>query len=375
MASADGGKRDSVSRELIQAAYRFDFFQAVRLLEHRLRDDESSRAARDAGAQGQGVGRDLRPRDEAVRFRAQPSLSFPAGAIAEIRQPPLSPETPAGPRPAEMVVTFLGLTGPSGVLPRHYTELLLERGREKDYALRDFLDLFNHRLISLFYRAWEKYRWLVAYERSRLDGPGTEPDLATGGLYCLVGMGTARLRGRLEVDDEVFLHYSGHFAHFPRSASALESLLSDHLDMPVRVLQCRGQWLHLDPDDRAVMPTMRDPDGQNNQLGLNVVVGDRIWDVQSKFRLRIGPLTWRQFRSLMPNGAALRPLCQITRTYVGPALDFDVQPVLMPEEVPPCRFSSDPEEGPYLGWNTWTPTAVTPSCLPVDDAVFQIEAI
>ena len=85
---------------------------------------------------------------------------------------------------------FLGLTGPSGALPRHYTELLLQRIREKDFSLRDFLDLFNHRLISLFYRAWEKYNWPVAYERSQLDNPGGEPDPVTRSVYCLVGMGT-----------------------------------------------------------------------------------------------------------------------------------------------------------------------------------------
>jgi len=364
-----------VNRELFKAPYRFDFFQAVRLLEHRLREQERSGGARDSRPEGQGVGRDLHPGDEGVRFRAQASLGFPAGAISEIRRVPLSPDAPPGPHPPEMVVTFLGLTGPSGVLPRHYTELLLQRIREKDYTLRDFLDLFNHRLISLFYRAWEKYRWPIAWERSQLDDPAMEPDLATRGLYCLDGLGTTGLRGRLDTRDEVFLYYSGHFAHFPRSALALESLLADHLDMQVQVLQCQGQWLHLDPDDQALMPSARDPEGRNNQLGVNLVIGERIWELQSKFRLRLGPLTWRQFCSLMPNGGALRPLCQITRTYVGPALDFDVQPVLKPGEVPPCRFTADAEEAPYLGWNTWMPPPATPSSRPIDDAVFQIETI
>jgi type VI secretion system protein ImpH len=274
-----------------------------------------------------------------------------------------------------MIVTFLGLTGPAGVLPGHYTELLLQRIRERDYSLRDFLDLFNHRLISLFYRAWEKYRWPIAYERSQLDDPLKAPDLATNGLYCLTGLGTAGLRGRLDADDEVFLYYSGHFAHFPRSALALESLVGDHQEMPVQVRQCQGQWLHVDPGDQAAMPSVREPEGRNNQLGVNLLVGERIWDVQSKFRLRIGPLTWREFRSLMPNGRSLRPLCQITRTYVGPGLDFDVQPLLKVEEVPRCRFTSDPEQGPYLGWNTWMPLPAVPSSSSLDDAVFQIEAI
>jgi type VI secretion system protein ImpH len=375
MASADGRERDSVSNELFKVPYRFDFFQAVRLLELRQRECKGARRAREGQSEGHGVGHDHFPGQEVVRFRSIPSLSFPAGSIHEIRKPPAGPDAVPGPRPPEMVVTFMGLTGPNGVLPRHYTELLLQRIRDKDYTLRDFLDLFNHRLISLFYRAWEKYRWPIAYERARLDDPAGEPDLATFGLFCLVGMGTLGLRRRLEVDDEVFLFYSGHFAHFPRSASALESLLGDYLDMPVWVLQCQGQWLDLDPDDQALMPSALQPAGRNNQLGVNLVVGERVWEVQSKFRLRIGPLSWCQFRSLMPNGPALRPLCQITRCYVGPTLDFDVQPVLKPEEVPACRLTSDLSEGPYLGWNTWMPFPTVPSPRPVDDAVFQIPTI
>jgi type VI secretion system protein ImpH len=375
MASADGRERDSVNRELFRAPYRFDFFQAVRLLEHHLREQTRRGGARDSHPAEHGVGRDVHPMDEVVRFRAHASLGFPAGALSEVRLVAQSSKSSLRGHPPEMVVTFMGLTGPNGVLPRHYTELLLQRIRERDYALRDFLDLFNHRLISLFYRAWEKYRLPITYERAALDDPAGQPDLTTNGLYCLVGMGTNELRGRLETDDEVFLHYSGHFAHFPRSALALETLLAEYLDMPVQVLQCQGQWLHLDPDDQALMPSWREPRGRNNQLGVSLVVGERVWEVQSKFRLRIGPLSWRQFRTLMPNGRSLRPLCEVTRTYVGPTLDFDVQPVLRFDEVPPCRLSSDAEEGPYLGWNTWMPSATSLSARHRDDAVFGIDTI
>lgn len=149
-------------------------------------------------------------------------------------------------------------------------------------------------------------------------------------------------------------------------------MLADYFEMPVAVLQCQGQWLTLEPEDHALMPSPARPEGQNNQLGVSLVVGERIWDLQSKFRLRVGPLTWRQFRSLMPNGSALRPLCQLTRFYAGPTLDFDVQPVLRPEEIPPCRLSPDPDAGPYLGWNAWMPRPITASSGLVDDAVFQI---
>src|SRR6202012_4572062 len=98
------------------------------------------------------------------RFGAHISLGFPASQIQDL----LRPKNPDD--PSRMIVTFMGLVGPSSALPRYYTEMILERARKKDFTLRDFFDLFNHRLISLFYRAWEKYRVLSAYERAEVRG-------------------------------------------------------------------------------------------------------------------------------------------------------------------------------------------------------------
>ena len=174
----------SVSERLLREPYRFDFFQAVRLLE---------RLEAEQGRSCYPVGHDRLPAQEAVRLRALPGLSFPAGEISQIR-----PRDTQGNDnlPPEMIVTFMGLTGPAGVLPQHYTTLLLQRLRSRDTTLRDFLDLFNHRMLSLFYRAWEKYRFPLAYERSRLDKGGTinqetpaDSDLFGQGLYALVGLG------------------------------------------------------------------------------------------------------------------------------------------------------------------------------------------
>ena len=269
MAFPDGRESPDLSRDLARVPYRFNFFQAVRLLEHRQRErargTPPARASRRPGRS--------RPGDRLLP--RLPSLSFPAGAISQIREDVSDAGSDRAFPPSELIVTFLGLTGPSGVLPRHYTELVIERLRERDSSFRDFLDLFHHRLISLFYRAWEKYRLPFGYERSQFDDLGLEPDPFTRGLFCLVGLGTGHLKGRFEVDDEVFLHYSGHFARFPRSALALECLLEDYLELPTRVLQIQGQWLFLDPDDLCVLPNSLHPDGRNNQLGVNLVVGER----------------------------------------------------------------------------------------------------
>src|SRR4051812_40371430 len=145
MASAGGRADPSLEQTLFEEPYRFDFFQAIRLLE-RLRPELAT------------VGREGPPVREIVRFLAHLSLKFPPSPIHQLERREQASVAPA------MTVNFLGLTGPSGVLPHVYTELMMERVRHGDRSLVDFLDLFNHRLISLFYRAWEKHHFLVALE-------------------------------------------------------------------------------------------------------------------------------------------------------------------------------------------------------------------
>jgi type VI secretion system protein ImpH len=337
MATASGRESAHLSERLQREPYRFDFFQAVRLLERLARDEGNRLPSRPVGA-------DHPPEQECVHFRALPSLSFPTAPVTQIRSQTA----------AEMAVSFLGLTGVSGVLPPHYTALILRRLRSKDSSLRDWLDVFNHRLVSLFYRAWEKYRLPFAYERARLDQSGREPEKVTQALYSLIGRATAGQRGRQSIPDEVFLFYGGHFAHHPRSAAALEQLLTDYFATPVCVLQLQGHWLYLERDDQARLPSREYPRGRNTRLGEDVVIGERVWGVQNKFRLRVGSLTYRQFLQFLPQmGKRLRLLCQMARAYVGLELTFDVQLVLRVDETPQLRLGAGGEERPYLGWNTW----------------------
>jgi len=365
MAPASGRESPDLAKRLFAQPERFDFFQAVRLLERVMRE----RLAHGQRAPVGAVGGDVPAERELVRFRGLPALGFPPSPVVQLQEAATRDGVAA---PIEMVVTFLGLIGPRAALPQHYTTLLLQRMRAHDTSLRDFLDIFHHRLTSLFYRTWEKYRLPFSYERFCLDPGQQEVDAATGALYSLVGMGTAGLRGRQEVPDEAFLFYAGHFAHQPRSALALECVLADYFSMPLGIEQLQGQWLTLEVEDQAQMPNPLHPQGRNNGLGTDLVIGTRVWDVQSKFRVRVGPLTFAQFRRLMPNGDGLRPLCQFTRSYVGPEFDFDVQAVLLPAEVPWCRLADD-GAGAYLGWTTWIRSGEFQR--PVEDAVFALEAI
>jgi type VI secretion system protein ImpH len=359
-----------LAERLFAEGFAFDFFQAVRLLEK-------------LSPKRRPVGREGPPRAEVVRFRALPSLSFPASSIYDLTRTDSE-------QPPAMTVTFLGLTGPSGTLPHHYTELLMRllrdgKGAER-YALRDWLDLFNHRLISLFFRAWEKYRFHVPYERGEPSRP--EPDAFTRSLFSLVGLGVPPLRNRLHVrtlDDEsrtertlarvedlTVVYYGGLFARRQRTAVGLQAIVRDYLDLPAQVRQFQGQWLLLDRFNQSRLGE----EEHNTQLGVNTVAGERVWDVQSKFRVRLGPLRYANFLEMLPDRAAVSPrktfflLCHLVRLYAGAEFDFDVQLVLLGDEVPACHLA-DEGIGPRLGWNTWLVSQSRSTS--AEDAVFEGE--
>jgi type VI secretion system protein ImpH len=362
----------TVTEHLFAEGYAFDFFQAVRLL---ARVDPRRRP----------VGAAAAPRDEIVRFRAHLSLNFPPSPVYEIQQRPDAPPL--------MTVTFIGLTGPSGILPRHYTEMLIRLDREvrtaERYTLRAWLDLFNHRMVSLFYRAWEKYRFFLFQERG--DHFTKDPDTFTQALYSLIGLGLPPLRERLHVahlvtvdeqprqqmlsaiDDLALLYYGGLLAQRPRSAVGLRALLTDYFGLPIEVRQFHGRWLKLEADSLARL-------GEANcDMGLNLVAGERVWDVQGMIRLRVGPLRREQFDAYLPDQTptperkAFFLLCHLTRLYVGPELDFDVQLILRAADVPACQFKDDGGLGARLGWNTWLSSE--PRTRDAEDAVFAGEEV
>ena len=310
--------------------YRFEFFQAVRLLE-RIHGDRLP------------VGLDGDPAAEVARFRTRVSLAFPPSEIYRISRNGRGNGQGNGHHPPEVEVSFMGLTGPQGVLPHPYTELLIERTRSHDNTLWAFMDLFNHRLISLFYRVWEKYHFAIAYELGR-------EDRFTEYLFDIVGMGTRGLRGRLGVEDQTMIFYGGLLAQRPHSGAALEAILSDYFGVPARLKQFAGQWLMLDDDNITRLGSA------NSELGVSTVAGSRVWDNQSSFRVKFGPLTFKEFREFLPVGSAFKPACDITRLMSGIELDYDVQLILKAEEVPASILTTRARRKPMLGWTSWLKT-------------------
>ncbi|MCW5964372.1 MAG: type VI secretion system baseplate subunit TssG [Bryobacterales bacterium] len=301
----------------------FEFFQTIRVLE-RLQPDRKP------------IGYFVHPGQEVVRMGAHASMSFPASYIQDATW-----KDEAAPF---LLVNFMGLTGPMGVLPHYYTILVMERLRVKDRVLRDFLDLFNHRLISLFYRAWEKYHYGVAYERGGLDP-------FSRNLLDLAGLGTKGLQNRLDVRDETVVFYAGLLAQKPRSAVGLEQLLSDYFHVPVKVQQFVGAWYKIDSGTQCQLEEWGYQ--VSRQLSIGALVGDEIFSHQSKIRLRIGPLTLNQYKDFLPDGTAYGPLKSLVRFWAGDTMEYEVQLILHRENVPQCNLGDSDGEAPRLGWLSW----------------------
>jgi type VI secretion system protein ImpH len=324
MATTDRGTDSSLKQHLFDEPYRFDFFQAVRVL-------------RQVNPERNRVGHDGDPRRDAARFRTRASLNFPPSQIHQIT------DHNGDDTPPEVTVAFMGLTGPLGVLPQHFTELIADRARYRDTALWEFLDIFNHRMISLFYRVWEKHRLGAAYETAELDD-------ITKYLFATIGLGTKGLRTRISVPAPAMLLYGGLVAQRPHSAVIIEAILGDYFGVFATVDQFSGQWLKLEEYDRSRLGT------SNRQLGVNTIAGRRVWDEQSKFRTKFGPLTFHQFKAFLPVGSAAKPANELLRFLVGMEFDFDVNLMLKANEVPDCVLTTRENLQPMLGWTTWLKT-------------------
>lgn len=307
-----------VARRIEEAGAGMDFYQALRLL-------ENAYPARPR------IGAALRPRDDAVRFGQDPSLGFEPGVLAGVR--PAS-----NGRPARLTVNFTGLLGPNGPLPLHLTEYARERMRNhRDATLVAFLDVFHHRMVSLFYRARAS-----ADPATSLDRPGS--DRFGDYVGSLFGIGTPALRGRDEIGDFAKLHFAGLMANGRRPAAGLVAILRAYFRVPVELEQFVGHWMAIPPEGQTRMGTQ----DRGNRLGMSTVIGTRVWDRQHKFRLVIGPLSYADYQRLLPGGASLRRLVDWVNAYAGMALDWDLRLVLAREQVPRLALG-----GKQLGWTTW----------------------
>ncbi|MCO4318065.1 type VI secretion system baseplate subunit TssG [Phyllobacterium sp. 21LDTY02-6] len=250
-----------------------------------------------------------------------------------------------------------GILGPLGSLPPAYNEHVMREERNKSGALAAFLDIFSSRMAELFVDACEKYRLARLL---RWDA-GRGRNAFSTALFSLIGFGTKGMRERSGLDDDVLLRFSGFLASRTRNAANLKALLSEFCGLPVEVELFRGRWLSVPEDERSQMGR-----AAAVQLGVNAMAGTAIRDFSSSFRLVLGPLDYPDYLSLAPGSANVEEIFALTRLFVGPGLDFDIQLVLKKEQVPFCQLgqTGDP---PRLGWNSWA--RVTPAVRDSGDAV------
>jgi type VI secretion system protein ImpH len=306
-------------QQLREAPQGFDFFTVMRRLEakHPTRTH---------------FGRSVRPAEDLIRLGQEPAVTHAPAALAGF-------DAGTEGRAGRLLVHFFGLFGPDGPLPLHLTEYVRDRRRNHaDAAPQRFIDLFHHRALSLFYRAWADVRPTVNFDRP-------EEDRFSHYVGAFVGLSTPGLRDRDAMPDLSKLHFAGLLANQTRHAEGLGQILSSFFTVPVQVESFRGAWLSLPRSDHS-----RLSDGAATaELGKSVVLGSQVWSRQHKFRLVFGPLSLEEYERLLPGGLSFHRLVPIVRNYAGDALIWDVNLILHAADVPKTCLGRQGR----LGWTTW----------------------
>lgn len=351
------GSSSRLLRRLVEQGWQFSFFQAVWLLERAYPDRV-------------GPGQRGPVSAEAIRFRPDVSLGFPPTDVRRVSRC----ESADGTVFHRVEPTFLGLYGVATPLPLHYAvrvlksvesaprELAGAAGEETEAQrvdpgssrIRDFLDLLHHRVISLFYRAWTKYRYYATFAM-----PGR--DVITPYLLRLIGLHPTWDRTVLGIAPVKMIRYAGLLTQRPRTAVGLEGLLRDFFaGIPARLRQIVGRWVSLRETDLCRM-------GQaNSRLGVDTIAGEQVYDLSGAFRLSFGPVDWATYHSLLPDGPRFAQACALVRLYCVDPLAFTIEVTLRAGEVPEMTLASD--GGARLGYTSWVRTAELPETSVVFEA-------
>ena len=337
-------------------ATRFDFYYVMRHVDACIEGDTP-------------LGRAPRPRDEPLRLTQHASLMFAPATLYQYR------EGVAARGLGRLSVHHFGLFGPNGALPQHITEYVQERSLHyKDDTIARFCDIFQHRMILLFYRAWADCQAVTS-----LDNPGRDHF----GRYVasLVGLGQQSLRDRDSVPDHVKLHHAGHLTRQTRNPEGLIRGLSALLRVPVSMREYCTQWLRLAEGDRTRLVSVASAgDGgqhrielgtASSRLGQGAIAGAKVPDVQSKFRLRVGAMPLAEFERYLPGGVRFLQIRDWVRNYVGVEIAWDVQVVLERKEVPATQLGV----GGRLGWTSWLAMPAARRNRDADDVILDAERL
>jgi type VI secretion system protein ImpH len=277
------------------------------------------------------LGESRKASDDPVRIIQRPHLYFVGADIAAFGS-------------SETVVPRIeqhgfGVFGPNGALPLHLTEIAYSREHQADDpALSDFVNAFQHRFASLFYRAWADSDPCAAFDR-------VDQDAFRLYLGALIGLGPAAARDRDSVLDYAKLARVGLFAPQNRPAEALEQILVEYFELPVELIPFVGAWLDISEDARCRIGM----EPQHATLGLGATLGTMTWQCQSRFEIALGPLGIADFVNFLPGARGLTQLKSLVRLFTNEEWSWQVRLLLEPEQVPALRLG----EGGWLGWTSW----------------------
>jgi type VI secretion system protein ImpH len=304
---------------LSAAPWSFGFYNALRRIECAYPDKAR-------------IGLSSRPVEDPVRFGQEPSMAFAPSTLSALT---LSNKG----FPPRLSVLFFGLFGPNGALPLHLTEYARGRLRNNgDPTLARFADVFHHRLLSLFFRAWADAEPTVGLDR--LDN-----DRFSDLVAPQLGIGTPALRDRDAMPDFAKLHFAGRLSAQARNAEGLLAILSSYFHVPVTLTQFVGEWLDM-PRKLQMRLGMS---METCSLGRTSTLGARVWECQHKFRLTFGPLDLDDYQRLLPGGSSLIRLIAIVRNYTCDEYNWDVHLILKREQVRPTVVGVFGQ----LGWTSW----------------------
>lgn len=337
MAGEDGNKTDAVTflKEIQQTPYRFGFYQAVRKINCHFKDMALTGMA-------------FRPTEDAVRFAQTPYTMFAPATLNSLEF-----DGPKGvPRLSQR---FFGLFGPNGPLPTHLTEYARDRLRHhNDPTFSRFADMFHHRAVSLFYRAWAQGQPTVQHDR-----PGQ--DRFSVYMGTLAGLGMPGFNDADAMPHAAKLHFTGHLSSLPRHAAGLASILKSYFNVTVRIVEFIAHWLTIPARDHLKLGN----DEKTGCLGMTTVLGARVWQRQDKFQICLGPLSLVEYESFLPTGTSFRALVAVVRNYLGLELLWETRLLLKGEEKPVTCLG---KQG-ALGWTSWLQTEIPQE--EVDDLVLQ----
>jgi type VI secretion system protein ImpH len=319
--AADGGQTPGALtwlQRLAELPGRFDFHVALRRF-------DASHPERPR------LGEAERPSEETVRIGQTPSSTFTGAELTDYEEAVEEGSL------ARLTVGFLGMWGPNGPLPSHLTEYAHERLHQAgDPTLVRFVDVFHHRMLVLFHRAWASAQPTVSMDR---------PESDAFALYAgaLMGLGLEATRNRGGASDFAKLYYAPLFATSARNADGLREILSDYFGMPAAVEEFVGEWLDLPEDERWHLGGPR----ESSALG-RVALGGRVWSRANRFRVLLGPLQADAFERMLPGGSGIAELSSLVRLYTNDEWDWELRLVLEPSVSTPIRLGG----GTRLGWTT-----------------------